>query len=346
MAVQDWQDYSILREPVTIRICSFATRTGFQAHQMHQMHQVSSVFVYYHQFYRAMPLDPFADALNADLDDDLDSEATLTMNGVAPSLDASGGSKMEVEAFQGMDMRASRHSVALWEWKHSVALWTNAEKRRRNISEWIPAYLEFSGAQVAILGSGVAKGITEDKFGKIPSSWSAQQILCSGLWVRVLATPELDDHGQTGPALRGVHWEEYMQPGQAEFTSWRPRQVKFVKHNEDPLIAVASDSAETTRADYILLSNYILPIEVVGNHGPEDLDTFSLPSTPTTPNNARTEDIEGSSPTTWSSVDTGVHGQSDAESSVDTGVHGHGTFGTDHFDISKFRLDRSGLWRN
>ena len=269
-----------------------------------------------------MPLDPFADALNADLDDDLDSEATLTMNGVAPSLDASGGSKMEVEAFQGMDMRASKHSVALWEWKHSVALWTNAEKRRRTISEWIPAYLEFSGAQVAILGSGVAKGITEDKFGKIPSSWSAQQILCSGLWVRVLATPELDDHGQTGPALRGVHWEEYMQPGQAEFTSWRPRQVKFVKHNEDPLIAVASDSAETTRADYILLSNYILPIEVVGNHGPEDLDTFSLPSTPTTPNNARTEDIEGSSPTTWSSVDTGVHGQSDAESSVDTGVHG------------------------
>ena len=275
---------------------------------MHQMHQVSSVFVYHHQFYRAMPLDPFADALNADLDDDLDSEATLTMNGV------SGGSKMEVEAEQGMDMRASKHSVA-----PRVSLRFVCPK---SFSEWIPAYLEFSGAQVAILGSGVAKGITEDKFGKIPSSWSAQQILCSGLWVRVLATPELDDHGQLGPALRGVHWEEYMQPGQAEFTSWRPRQVKFVKHNEDPLIAVASDSAETTRADYILLSNYILPIEVVGNHGPEDLDTFSLPSTPTTPNNARTEDIEGSSPTTWSSVDTGVHGQSDAESSVDTGVHG------------------------
>ena len=32
---------------------------------------------------------PFADALDADLDDDLGSEATLTMNGVAPSLDAS-----------------------------------------------------------------------------------------------------------------------------------------------------------------------------------------------------------------------------------------------------------------
>jgi len=293
---------------VTICICSFATRTGLQAHQMHQMHQVSSVFVYHHQFYRAMPLDPFADALNADLDDDLDSEATLTMNGVAPSLDGSGGYKMEVEAEQGMDMRASKHSVA-----PRVSLRFVFPK---SFSEWIPAYLEFSGAQVAILGSGVAKGISEDKFGKIPSSWSAQQILCSGLWVRVLATPELDDHGQLGPALRGVHWEEYMQPGQAEFTSWRPRQVKFVKHNEDPLIAVASDSAETTRADYILLSNYILPIEVVGNHGPEDLGTFSLPSTPTTPNNARTEDIEGSSPTTWSSVDTGVHGQSDAEEDI------------------------------
>jgi len=275
---------------------------------MHQMHQVSSVFVYHHQFYRAMPLDPFADALNADLDDDLDSEATLTMNGVAPSLDGSGGYKMEVEAEQGMDMRASKHSVA-----PRVSLRFVFPK---SFSEWIPAYLEFSGAQVAILGSGVAKGITEDKFGKIPSTWTAQQILCSGLWVRVLATPELDDHGQLGPALRGVHWEEYMQPGQAEFTSWRPRQVKFVKHNEDPLIAVASDSAETTRADYILLSNYILPIEVVGNHGPEDLGTFSLPSTPTTPNNARTEDIEGSSPTTWSSVDTGVHGQSDAEEDI------------------------------
>ena len=93
--------------------------------------------------------------------------------------------------------------------------------------QWIPAYLEVSGAQVAILGSGVAKGISEDKFGKIPPNWSAQQIICSGLWVRVLATPELDDHGQTGPALRGVHYEEYMPPGQAEFTSWKPRQVKL-----------------------------------------------------------------------------------------------------------------------
>ena len=55
----------------------------------HRMHQVSSDFVYQHQFYRAMPSDPFADALNADDDSDLDSEATLAMNGAAPSLDAS-----------------------------------------------------------------------------------------------------------------------------------------------------------------------------------------------------------------------------------------------------------------
>ena len=159
--------------------------------------------------------------------------------------------------------------------------------------QWIPAYLEVSGAQVAILGSGVAKGISEDKFGKIPPHWSAQKIICSGLWVRVLATPELDDHGQTGPALRGVHYEEYMPPGQAEFTSWRPRQVKFVKFVNDSaseVIAVANDSAETTGADYILLSNFVLPIEVVGNHGDEDLDTFATPSTPTTPSSTRAED--------------------------------------------------------
>ena len=132
--------------------------------------------------------------------------------------------------------------------------------------KWTPAYLEFSGAQVAICGCGVAKGIPPAHWGKIPPHWEARQILNSTPWAKVLATPEVDDDGLTRRPLPGVHYEVYAQPDQAEFTSWRPQQVKFVKHNREPLIAVATDTAGSTRADYILLSNYILEIHVGGNH--------------------------------------------------------------------------------
>ena len=132
--------------------------------------------------------------------------------------------------------------------------------------KWIPAYLEFSGEQVAIIGSGVAKGISAANFGKIPQNWEARRILNDGPWAKVLATPEVDDNGRTRSALPGVHYEEYAPPDQAEITMWRPQQVKFVKHNREPLIAVATDTAGSTRADYILLSNRILQIHVGGNH--------------------------------------------------------------------------------
>ena len=142
--------------------------------------------------------------------------------------------------------------------------------------KWIPAYLEFSGAQVAIIGSGVQKGIRAANFGKIPPHWEARYILNSGPWARVLATPEVDDHGLTRRPLPGVHYEVYAQPDQAEFTRWMPQQVKFVQHNREPLIAVATDTANSTDADYILLSNFILPVHVGGNHDSAGLHALSL----------------------------------------------------------------------
>ena len=142
--------------------------------------------------------------------------------------------------------------------------------------KWIPAYLEFSGAQVAIIGSGVNKGIRAANFGKIPPHWEARQILNTTPWAKVLATPEVDDHGFTRRPLPGVHYEVYAQPDQAEFTRWMPQQVKFVQHNREPLIAVATDTANSTDADYILLSNFILPIHVGGNHDSAGLHALSL----------------------------------------------------------------------
>ena len=127
---------------------------------------------------------------------------------------------------------------------------------RQNL-KWIPAYLEFSGEQVAIIGCGVAEGISAANFGKIPQHWEARQILNSGPWAKVLATPEVDDNGRTRSALPGVHYEEYAPPDQAEITMWRPQQVKFVKHNREPLIAVATDTAGSTKADYILLTQSV-----------------------------------------------------------------------------------------
>ena len=82
----------------------------------------------------------------------------------------------------------------------------------------------------------------------------------------MLTTPEVDDNGLTRSALPGVHYEVYAQHDQAEFGSWRPQQVKFVQHNREALIAVATDTANSTDADYILLSNFILPVHVWDNH--------------------------------------------------------------------------------
>ena len=70
------------------------------------------------------------------------------------------------------------------------------------------------------IGTGMAKGIRAANFGKIPPHWEARQILNSGPWAKVLATPEVDDNGVTRSALPGVHYEVYAQQDQAEFASW------------------------------------------------------------------------------------------------------------------------------
>ena len=108
----------------------------------------------------------------------------------------------------------------------------------------MPAYLEFSGQQVGL--AGVGSGLT---FGMIPKSWTAGQLIASEAWIKILGIPN-------GKPIEGTHYVPMT-------IDWRPEQVTFHKSDGRSMKAVAMDSAASCFADWITLSNYKVPIEVL-----------------------------------------------------------------------------------
>ena len=116
-------------------------------------------------------------------------------------------------------------------------------KQTDRSSSHVPAYLEFSGQQVGL--AGVGSGLT---FGLVPKSWTAGQLIWTQHWIKILGLPNCEP-------LLGTHYEP--------IPSWRPRQVTFHKYDGRSMTAVDSDSAASCSADWITLSNYQVPIEVL-----------------------------------------------------------------------------------
>ena len=89
----------------------------------------------------------------------------------------------------------------------------------------IKAYLGLSGDQVCLEGLGEGAN-----FGTFPRWWTADQLMESGPWLKVLKRPsEKED------VTRGVHYEPMEPP------EWRPKTVILNRKGEDTLIAVRGD---------------------------------------------------------------------------------------------------------
>ena len=127
----------------------------------------------------------------------------------------------------------------------------------------VNAYLEFSGDMVGLAGVGCGPN-----FGRIPVGWTAQQLLKS-YWVRIIRPPDGEE-----TCKMGVHVEM--------MENWLPAQIKFCKADGSHLIATDMDTAKHCGAEYILLSNYVLPIDVP-NVVPRDLDLDGISTPPTPP---------------------------------------------------------------
>ena len=106
----------------------------------------------------------------------------------------------------------------------------------------VPAYLEFYGQQVGL--AGVGSGQT---FGMIPKSWTAGQLVGADHWIKILGLPN-------GQPISGTHYVPMM--------NWTPSQVVFHRADGRSMRAVAMDSAASCYADWIILSNYKVPIEI------------------------------------------------------------------------------------
>ena len=145
-------------------------------------------------------------------------------------------------------------------------------------SRWVPVYLESIGNNDRVTLAAFVNGCGQN-FGLIPACFTASQMMNTPHWVKVLSRPS---DGEA--ASSGIHYETIEPVG------WTPAQVTFVKRGREPLIAVPNDSAHSTRADHVVLSNRALAIDpwsvpnsaeglsVVG-----EVKTPTTPSTPSTP---------------------------------------------------------------
>ena len=111
---------------------------------------------------------------------------------------------------------------------------------------------------------------TGPNYGMIPKTFTARQ-LKRGHWVRILAPQGTDEI----PTI-GKHWD-YMEP-----IVWKPAQVTYRRADMTSLLATDQDSAESTNADYITLSNYVLEIETWKHNG-EHIDLAGIQTPPTPP---------------------------------------------------------------
>ena len=82
---------------------------------------------------------------------------------------------------------------------------------------WVPAYLEISGAQVFILGRGNGNGR-----GRVHKNWTVEDLLMRHhTWVRLLCRADSDRE-----MAEGTHYERLVvNDGTRE--PWHPTQVKF-----------------------------------------------------------------------------------------------------------------------
>ena len=106
----------------------------------------------------------------------------------------------------------------------------------------------------------------------IPVHWTALQLRQATSWVKILRAP------QEGEKVEwGIHCEPLDQAG------WAPAQVKYVANTPkgpSAMIAVENDTPSAAQADYIVLFNYMLPIDVEESGESPDLDDVPTPQTP------------------------------------------------------------------
>ena len=102
-----------------------------------------------------------------------------------------------------------------------------------------------------------------------PIVYTAEQLLNTE-WVRIIRPPDGEE-----TCKMGVHVKR-MEP------NWLPAQIKFFKADGRHLIATPMDTAKSCGAEYIMLSNYVLPIDDKKEVAPPtvDLDGISTPPSP------------------------------------------------------------------
>ena len=145
------------------------------------------------------------------------------------------------------------------------------DQKRRRCGPTLPGrariavYLEFSGTQVGLVGLDPSGA----DFGRIPVDWTALQVKETPGWVKILRAPRAGENAE-----RGTHYELLDQAG------WAPAQVKYVTKEGKTMIALANDTPREACADYIVLSNYVLPIDVHACEEPPELADVATPVTP------------------------------------------------------------------
>ena len=136
-----------------------------------------------------------------------------------------------------------------------------------DVDNWVPAFREISGTRVFILELGNGHGR-----GRVHNSWSVQTMLWPGnTWVKFLQAAPSDAEMVEGTHYLRIH-------------DWAPVQVRFQRGEASPMTAVDQDTAKSTKADHVILSNYELPIAELPTQQTQESDSsMSTPVTPGTP---------------------------------------------------------------